>query len=74
MTKILIDIDDDVWMNFKKAVPRDLKLPDAVCLLLIHYIDMKSSGQVMMKVLMEKYGIARKEIKAKFLKVKQEQF
>lgn len=69
MTKILIDIDDDVWAGFKKAVPRDIKLPDAVCLLIIHYIEMRDSGKVMMKVLMEKYGIEKKQIKAKFLTV-----
>lgn len=74
MTKILLDIDDDVWQAFKRSVPRDLKLPDGVCLLIIHYIEMKTSGQVMMKVLMEKYGVERKQIKAKFLKVLQEQF
>jgi len=74
MTKILLDIDDDVWQAFKRSVPRDLKLPDGVCLLIIHYIDMKTSGQIMMKVLMEKFGIERKQIKAKFLKVLQEQF
>lgn len=69
MTKILLDIEDDVWTNFKKAVPRDLKFPDAVCLLIIHYIDMRESGKIMMKVLMEKYGIEKKQIKAKFLTV-----
>lgn len=69
MTKILLDIEDDVWTAFKKSVPRDVKFPDAVCLLIIHYIEMKTSGIVMMKVLMEKYGTVRKQIKAKFLTV-----
>ncbi len=57
MTKILLDIEDNVWMAFKKSVPRDVKFPDAVCLLIIHYIDMRESGKTLMKVLMEKYGI-----------------
>ncbi len=72
MTKILLDIEDNVWITFKKSVPRNVKFPDAVCLLLIHYIDMRESGRVMMKVLMEKHGIKSKEIKAKFLKIQQE--
>ncbi len=69
MTKILLDIEDNVWMAFKKSVPRDVKFPDAVCLLIIHYIDMRESGKTLMKVLMEKYGIEKKQIKAKFLTV-----
>lgn len=28
--KLTLDIDDDIWLKFKRKVPRDKKLNDAV--------------------------------------------
>lgn len=70
MTKTLIEVDDEIWAAFKKSIPRDLHVPEAVELLISHYVDMGDSGKVLMNRLADKYGAERKQIRALFLKVK----
>lgn len=62
--------DDEIWQLFKKSVPRNLKVSDAILLLIYHYVDMGDSGKTMMEILMKKYGVEQKEIKCKYLKLR----
>ncbi len=69
LTKFLLDCKDETWLLFKEQIPRDLKLNTAINLLLVHYIEMKDSGKVMMKILAEKHNVTKKAIMAKHLRV-----
>lgn len=69
MTTTTLTIDDDIWSYFKKSIPRDILVGDAVSLLIMHYCEMGNSGKLMLETLAQKNGFEKKEIRAKFLKV-----
>lgn len=71
MTKTIISVNDDVWKEFKRRIPTDLHVSDAVALLINHFVDMGDSGRVLMNRLSDKYGAEKKEIRALFLKVRE---